>query len=362
MNFSTKIILRQLIFFFLFIIQSNTLVLAQKAIDTVDTPLGRLLIFENRTWSLMNESSFNGVLNERIHSFVSKNKPAFNQTWNNEICYTGKNNDLSKLNDTIWLCLNEEESNDFSIPIKGVVTSRYGYRSGRYHNGIDLALKIGDTVYAAFSGKIRYAKYNEGGFGNLVIIRHNNGLETFYAHLSKHLVVPNQDIKSGDPIGLGGITGRSFGPHLHFEVRFYDGPINPEEIIDFTKKTLKKENLFVHKGLFVPGIKPSDFYEVKEEEVKVEKVEPKPTPVKVPDKKIEKVEPKPVPKPKPKPVPKPVPVVKVKTEEKKYYTVKSGDTLTEIAARNKTTVSKLCELNGIKPSANIMIGKSLRIR
>ena len=354
MNSSTKIILRQLIFF-LFIIQSNSLVLAQKTIDTVDTPLGRLLIFENRTWSLMNEPSFNGVLNERIHSFVSKNKPAFIQTWNNEVCYTGKNNDLSKLNDTIWLCLNEEESNDFSIPVKGVVTSHYGYRSGRYHNGIDLALKIGDTVYAAFSGKIRYAKYNDGGFGNLVIIRHNNGLETFYAHLSKHLVVPNQDVKSGDPIGLGGITGRSFGPHLHFEVRFYDGPINPEEIIDFTKKTLKKENLFVHKGLFVPGIKPSEFYEVNEEDEKVEKVvkvEPKPTPVKVPEKKVEKVEPK----------PKPKPVVKVKTEEKKYYTVKSGDSLSEIAARNKTTVSKLCELNGIKPSAKIQIGKSLRIR
>ena len=356
MNSSTKIILRQLIFF-LFIIQSNSLVLAQKTIDTVDTPLGRLLIFDNRTWSLMNESSFNGVLNERIHSFVSKNKPAFIQTWNNEVCYTGKNNDLSKLNDTIWLCLNEEESNDFSIPVKGVVTSHYGYRSGRYHNGIDLALKIGDTVYAAFSGKIRYAKYNDGGFGNLVIIRHNNGLETFYAHLSKHLVVPNQDIKSGDPIGLGGNTGRSFGPHLHFEVRFYDGPINPEEIIDFTKKTLKKENLFVHKGLFVPGIKPSEFYEVNEEDEKVEKVvkvEPKPTPVKVPEKKVEKVEPKPKPKPKP--------VVKVKTEEKKYYTVKSGDSLSEIAARNKTTVSKLCELNGIKPSTKIQIGKSLRIR
>lgn len=356
MNSSTKIILRQLIFF-LFIIQSNSLVLAQKTIDTVDTPLGRLLIFENRTWSLMNESSFNGVLNERIHSFVSKNKPAFIQTWNNEVCYTGKNNDLSKLNDTIWLCLNEEESNDFSIPVKGVVTSHYGYRSGRYHNGIDLALKIGDTVYAAFSGKIRYAKYNDGGFGNLVIIRHNNGLETFYAHLSKHLVVPNQDVKSGDPIGLGGNTGRSFGPHLHFEVRFYDGPINPEEIIDFTKKTLKKENLFVHKGLFVPGIKPSEFYEVNEEDEKVEKVvkvEPKPTPVKVPEKKVEKVEPKPKPKPKP--------VVKVKTEEKKYYTVKSGDSLSEIAARNKTTVSKLCELNGIKPSTKIQIGKSLRIR
>ena len=219
--------MRLILFSFLFYLPSFSSIYAQKAIDTVVTPLGRLVIFENRTWSLLNESSFKGILNERIHSIVSKNIPVISQVWNNEICYTGKNNDLSKLKDTIWLCLNEEESNDFSIPVKGVVTSHYGYRSGRYHNGIDLALKIVDTVYAAFSGKIRYAKYNDGGFGNLVIIRHNKGLETFYAHLSKHLVVPNQDIKFGEPIGLGGNTGRSFGPHLHFEVRFYDGSINP---------------------------------------------------------------------------------------------------------------------------------------
>ena len=309
---------------------------AQKAIDTVDTPMGRLVIFENRTWGLLNESTFKGILNERIHSLVSKNNPPFNQTWNHETCYTGKNNDLSKLKDTIWLCLNEEESNDFSIPVKGVVTSHYGYRSGRYHNGIDLALKIGDTVYAAFSGKIRYAKYNDGGFGNLVIIRHNNGLETFYAHLSKHLVVPNQDVKFGEPIGLGGNTGRSFGPHLHFEVRFYDGSINPEEIIDFTSKKLKKENLFVHKGLFVPGAKPSEFYEDNSSINPSDDVISSESEV--------------------------TPVVKVESVQKKYYTIKSGDTLTKIAAKYKTTVSKLCQLNGLKPSSKIQVGKSIRIK
>ena len=309
---------------------------AQKAIDTVDTPMGRLVIFENRTWGLLNESTFKGILNERIHSLVSKNNPPFNQAWDNAACYTGKNNDLSKLKDTIWLCLNEVEINDFTVPVKGGVTSHYGYRSGRYHNGTDLALNIGDTVCAAFSGKIRYAKYNEGGFGNLVIIRHYNGLETFYAHLSKHLVVPNQDVKSGDPIGLGGNTGRSFGPHLHFEVRFYDGSINPEEIIDFKTKKLKRENLFVHKGLFVPGAKPSEYYESNSPDEQIVK---------------EVVKDKPI-----------VPFVKVNTVQKKYYTVKTGDTLTEIAARNKTTVSKLCQLNGIKPSSRIQVGKSLRIR
>lgn len=328
--------MRLILFFFLFYLQSCFSICAQKAIDTVITPLGRLVIFENRTWSLLNESSFKGILNERIQSIVSKNIPAISQVWNNEVCYTGKNNDLSKLKDTIWLCLNEEESNDFSIPVKGVVTSHYGYRSGRYHNGIDLALKIGDTVYAAFSGKIRYAKFNDGGFGNLVIIRHNNGLETFYAHLSKHLVVPNQDIKFGEPIGLGGNTGRSFGPHLHFEVRFYDGSINPEEIIDFTSKKLKRENLFVHKGLFVPGAKPSEFYEDNSPANPSDDVLSSENIV--------------------------TPVVKVETVQKKYYTIKSGDTLTKIAAKYKTTVSKLCQLNGLKPSSKIQVGKSIRIK
>lgn len=311
-------------------------VFSQKAIDTVETSKGRLVIFENRTWSLLNESTFNGTLNPRIHALVSKNNPPFVQAWNNETCYTGKNNDLSKLADTIWLCLNEKEANDFSIPVKGVVTSHYGYRSGRYHNGIDLNLSIGDTVRAAFSGKIRYAKYNDGGFGNLVIIRHHNGLETFYAHLSKHLVVPNQDVVSGQPIGLGGNTGRSFGPHLHFEVRFYDSPLNPEEIIDFTAKKLKKENLFVHKSLFVPGAKPSEYYEENNPTVPITRVIREDKPVN--------------------------PVVKVNTAQKKYYTVKSGDTLSEIAARNKTTVAKICSLNNISINTKLQVGKSLRIK
>lgn len=135
--------MRLILFSFLIYLQSFSSIYAQKAIDTVVTPLGSLVIFENRTWSLLNESTFKGILNERIHSIVSKNIPVISQAWNNEVCYTGKNNDLSKLKDTIWLCLNEEESNDFSIPVKGVVTSHYGYRSGRYHNGIDLALKLG---------------------------------------------------------------------------------------------------------------------------------------------------------------------------------------------------------------------------
>lgn len=314
---------------------------AQKAIDTVDTPMGRIVIFNNRTWSLLNESNFNGILNTRVHQEVQMYNPPFNQAWNNESCFTGKNNDLSRLTDTIILNLNYKTEDDFTIPVKGVVTSRYGFRSGRNHNGIDLGLNIGDTVRAAFSGKIRYAKFNDGGFGNLVIIRHHNGLETFYAHMSKLIVVPNQDVKSGEPIGLGGNTGRSFGPHLHFEVRFYDSPMNPEEIIDFTVKELKRPELTVSKVLFRPGAKPSENFEVDPLVVNSNDTLVNVQPILKPVTKTP---------------------VKVPTVQIKYYKIKSGDTLTEIAARNNTTVSKLCQLNGIKPGTPIQVGRSLRVK
>src|SRR5690554_6388594 len=132
------------------------------------------------------------------------------------------------------------------MPFDGVVTSRYGYRRGRYHNGIDINLNTGDTVVAAFDGKVRCSKYNKSGFSNLVVIRHYNGLETFYAHLSELIVVPNQWVKAGDPIGLGGNTGLSYRAQLHFETCFYDAPLNPEEIIDFKNKKIRDHITFVH--------------------------------------------------------------------------------------------------------------------
>ena len=197
---------------------------------------------------------------------------------------------------------------------------RQGWRRGRYHNGTDIDLNTGDTVRAAWSGKIRYAKFNDAGFGNLVIIRHDNGLETFYAHLSKHLCAPNQEVKAGDPIGLGGNTGHSYGSHLHFEVRFYDAPMDPEQIIDFANKKVKDDNLMVHAKLFRPGAKASsnsgNNYASSGST----------------------------------------------SGDRKYYRIRSGDTLGAIAQRNRTTVSKLCQLNGIRPTTVLQIGRNLRIR
>lgn len=339
------------LFLVLFGIMSSITLMAQPIVDTLDTPKGKLVLHDDQTWSIASDPAFDGVLNKRIHDIVSSYNVPLKQAWLNDVVYTGRGNNLTQMQDTIWLCLNEAAQDgamDFCFPMRKItVNSRYGPRSGRYHNGIDLALRVGDTIFAMFSGKVRYAKYNDGGFGNLVILRHYNGLETFYAHLSKFLVAPNQEVKVGDPIALGGNTGRSTGPHLHMEVRFYDAAINPEEIIDFDHKTLKKENLFLHRALFRPGAKPSEQIEVlSSEQLALQNSTPSN------DTSVEQAAVISA------PVVKPV----VKTVQKKYYQVKSGDTLTRIAAKYSTTVSNLCKLNGINPSSTLVVGKNLRVK
>jgi len=316
--------LRSITLLFIFCLFFGFSATAQRALDTIETELGKVVLYSNKTWSFLQISTFDGIMNPRINALMQAQDPSFRHPWSNDICFTSRN-DMSKLKDTLWLCVNDDYDQNFHMPAPGIVTSRYGPRNGRNHNGIDIDLETGDTIYATWSGKVRYAKYNDGGYGNLVIIRHSNGLETLYAHLSKFLVYPDQDIVAGEPIGLGGNTGRSYGSHLHYEIRFYDAPINPEEIIDFAEKSLKNENLFVHKGLFRPGAKPSDYYE---------------------DHPAEVVQ---------------APVV-VRTPQVRYYKVRPGDTLTEIAARNSTTVTKICQLNGIKPTTVLQVGRSLRVK
>ncbi|PKR79994.1 metalloendopeptidase [Brumimicrobium salinarum] len=300
------------IFILSFFCVSIQVVIAQKVKDTLDTPNGKMIIYENRTWEYLEDINFDGVLNDYVHNyFVNDSILNFQWPWNNDLCYSSnRKNDLLKLNDTLWTCLTDSVYSDFVMPFDGKVTSRYGYRRGRYHNGIDIDLQTGDTVVAAFDGKVRYSKYNKSGFGNLIVIRHYNGLETFYAHLSELLVVPNQWVKAGDPIGLGGNTGRSYGAHLHFETRFYDAPINPEEVIDFKNKRIVDENLFIHKGLFYPGAAPS--------------------------------------------------FSAAKTEA--YYRIRKGDTLGHIARRNKTTISQICRLNNISSNTILRLGRTLRVR
>lgn len=299
--------------------------MAQSPIDTINTADGKMVIYSNRTWKYIEDIDFDGIMNDVLHFQIDNDTSLhFVQTWDHDMCYTSdRENDMNRLKDTLWMCLMDDKHKEFVMPVPGLVTSRYGFRSGRYHNGIDLDLEVGDTIRAAWSGKVRYAKWNEGGFGNLVVIRHDNGLETFYAHQSKLLVAPDQVVKAGDVIGLGGNTGHSFGAHLHFEIRFYDAPMNPEQVIDFAKKEVKDENLLIHKGLFRPGAKPTDATEHGESIASVQKNA---------------------------------------SAARKFYKVRSGDTLSEIATKNNTTVSKLCSLNGFRPTKLLQLGQSIRVR
>ncbi len=292
---------------------------SQKVLDTLDIKEGTMVVYVNRTWEFIQDVNFDGVMNKRLHSEVVLNKEiGYSQSWDHDQCYTsGNSNDLNKLSDTIWMCLEGDNYPDrFVKPADGIITSHYGWRHGRNHNGTDIDLNTGDAVRAAWGGKVRYSQYNDGGFGNLVVIRHYNGLETFYAHLSKLLVVPNQLVEAGETIGLGGNTGHSYGSHLHFEVRFYDIPIDSEKIIDYTTQTVIDENLLVSTSLFRPGSSSSHS----------------------------------------------TIVASTSSTGGQYYRVRSGDTLGAIAGRNRTTVSKICQLNGIRPTTLLQVGKNLRVR
>lgn len=142
------------------------------------------------------------------------------------------------------LILENELLSYYYAPFKGVVTSNYGWRDGRMHKGIDIDLVKGDKVSAAFDGKVRFAK-KQGGFGNVIILMHPNGLETVYAHLSKLKVKEGDVVLSGQTIGLGGSTGHSSGSHLHFELRYKGHPMNPATFISFTEFKLYHHTITV---------------------------------------------------------------------------------------------------------------------
>lgn len=162
--------------------------------------------------------------------------------------------DLRKLDQSIPLILLYSDC-DFVKPVDGKINSKFGWRGGRVHAGIDFQLSTGDTVYNAFDGVVRLSKYHSG-YGNCVIVRHHNGLETLYGHFSKRLVKPGDLVNAGQVLGLGGSTGRSTGPHLHFETRYLGRPINPSYLIDFEADTLVSNLIVLSKESFnVPGVK-----------------------------------------------------------------------------------------------------------
>ena len=219
--------------------------------------------------------------------------------------------------------------------------SLFGYRHGRRHQGIDLPYPTGTPVPAAFDGKVRISDY-VGGYGNLVVIRHANGLETFYGHLSKRNVQSGDWVSAGDIIGLGGSTGRSTGPHLHFETRYKGAAFDPSWLIDFETGTLRHRLLKIRSWYFNPNqryvqnVDDEDeiFRTDEEDRLLAEEQAKKEAAARA----------------------------AAEAAAMRYHTVRSGDTLSAIARRYKTSVREICRLNGIKETTVLQVGRRLRVR
>jgi murein DD-endopeptidase MepM/ murein hydrolase activator NlpD len=181
----------------------------------------------------------------QLATYLLSNDSTFTRDWSNSTLFTQK-----MLNDTtdeiLFNLIKDEEK--FTLTWYGKMNSVFGSRWGKQHQGLDLNLNIGDSVVAAFDGVVRYAKSKTGGYGNCIVIRHKNGLETLYGHLNNINVFENQYVKSGQFIGLGGSTGHSTGPHLHFETRYHGIPIDPQLLIDITTQQLKSETVIFDKA------------------------------------------------------------------------------------------------------------------
>ena len=216
-----------------------------------------------------------------------------------------------------------------------VVTSNFGRRWGRMHKGIDVKVYIGDTIRAAFSGKVRIVRYEARGYGNYVVIRHYNGLETIYGHMSKHLVEENQVVKAGDPIGLGGNTGRSTGSHLHFETRLCGVALNPALMFDFRNQDVTGDTYMFHKDTY------------QNESVLANKMNGKSDASLASSSNGSSRG-------------KSGSSSSAASADVRYHKVRRGETLSSIAKKRGTTVAKLCKLNHISKRMRIRPGQILR--
>ncbi len=245
----------------------------------------------------------------------------------------------------------------FAMPTKNrMVTSPYGRRWGRMHKGIDVKVYIGDTIVSAFEGKVRIVKYEPNGYGNYIVVRHNNGLETVYGHLSKHLVVENQKVRAGQPIGLGGNTGRSTGSHLHFETRLLGIAINPAFMFDFPNQDVKADKYVFRRSEHVAQSGSS-----RQKTVAAPTAAPAAKPATPAVKPAAPAASAPVAQKQPAARPAEIASAKPAVTPSNTWLVKRGDTLYSIATKNGMTVEQLCRKNGIPTSYNIRIGEVLKL-
>ena len=287
--------------------------------DTLDTDdkFRKVILFDNFTWVYLNLDK------PEIPDSLDT------EYWNTDIIHiTGV--DLKDLPDELDILL-VDSIHGYCIPHPGPVTSTFKYRRRRPHKGVDIGLNTGDAVYAAFDGVVRVdmtTRYS-GGYGNVIVIRHVNGLETYYGHLSKYIVKSGDIVKAGELIGYGGSTGRSTGPHLHFETRYMGQAFDPERIFDFQSGTLRDEVFTLKKHYF----NVNSHYGMNDtQSIAASTKAPKNS------------------------------GSSKSSGGKVYYKVKSGDTLGKIAKRHGTTIDKICRLNGIKRTKTLQIGQRLRVK
>ena len=225
---------------------------------------------------------------------------------------------------------------NFCMPTTNrVVTSKMGPRWGRMHKGIDIKVYIGDTIRAAFSGKVRIKKYERAGYGKYLVIRHNNGLETIYGHMSDWLVEENQTVKAGQPIGLGGNTGRSTGSHLHFETRLCGVALNPALFFDFPNQDVTADYYMFRKNNYERESAYAN-NNIRMDANKSEAIAQNSRQNSDDSQKMRQY------------------------SETRYHKVSAGETLTSIAKRRGVTVEQLCKLNHLTRDVKVRPGQILR--
>ena len=286
-------------------------------VDTLNTEdrYQKVVLFDNGTWLYYNldkpqipdSLDDDHWLTERVHSYYDVA--------------------LKDLPDEVELRL-VDSVHSYCIPHPGYVTSRFKFRKKRPHKGVDIGVNMGDAIYAAFDGVVRVAMETNmsGGYGNVLVIRHLNGLETYYGHLSSFIVESGDVVRAGELIGYGGSTGRSTGPHLHFETRYMGQAFDPERIFDLERGTLRSETFTLKKHYFNIN---SHYGMTDQQSIAASKKAPKDP--------------------------------SVKKSGTRTYTVRKGDTLSKISKRYGISVAQLCKMNGFKKNKVLRVGQKIRV-
>ncbi len=205
------------------------------------------------------------------------------------------------------------ETFDFStilppITHEALIGSPYGIRSHRLHRGVDVNVIKDEPVVAAYPGEVTMSRYNKGGYGHYVLIKHPNGIETLYAHLSKRLLSVGDKVFPGDIVGLAGNSGRSSAAHLHFEIRYSEVNIDPTTVIDFPHWTLQ------------PGVDKFSMKKARNDHRKIQ----------------------------------------AQLRNYNFYVVQAGDSQGDVANWFNISIESLCRINDLKPGAPLKAGQKLR--